>query len=205
MSVFANLLSWSFVVGVVAGFALSRIWCVLKLFRLDRTDPLPNGRRRPKLEALAIDRRYLAGAVAVAFLSWSVLQTEANAEENARIAAGARDFAAAVQKCNAELIAAITGSRQITADNDRLSKEERALLADGQRASREWVGALLQPPADVAALPEGSAERIRYEIETTRNYFARIGRIQARIDAVHDEQNRNERERPALPDPQCGT
>lgn len=199
-----SLVSWSLLVGFVLGFVANRAFHLLRVFWLERCRPLPDGRHRSKWDAVAVDPRWFAALVAVAFLGWSVFQTQDNATDNARIASDAKTFAAQVQKCQADLIASIIGSRKISADNDRLSQAERDLLAEGSRLSREWLGSLLLPPPDIARLTANDPERQKYTLDRTRTYFDQVGDVNRRIDAVHDEQQRNERERPALPDPQCG-
>lgn len=192
MSIFTNLWSWSFLAGLVAGFVLNRSIALAHTCWLDRHRPLPDGRKRSKWKALSFDRRWLVALLAVAFLGWSVITTSANAEENARLSAEAAAFAERVQRCQAELIVAISGSRRVTADNDRLSVEERRLLADGQRVVMEFAGQLLDP-----ATPE--------QRERVRRLFERLSGNQALIDAKEAEQAQNERERPALPEPFCGS
>lgn len=198
MNVLDNLWTWQFLAGVIVGFVLSRAWCVVKVVWLDRIQPLPGGRHRSKWNAVAVDARWVAGAIGALFMVWSVVTTQQNADENQRIAAS-------VQRCNAELIAAINGSREVTTDNDRLSQAERDLLAEGSRLGREWLGSLLDPPPDVDRLAPADPARQRYIVERTRIYFDQIGDVNRGISAVHAEQLRNQESRPALPDPSCPT
>ncbi|QFG06035.1 hypothetical protein KDW75_gp33 [Mycobacterium phage Mercurio] len=200
MSIFTNLWSWSFLVGLIAGFVLNRAIALVRVCALDKRKPLPDGKRRSKWAALSIDRRWLVGLIAVAFLGWSVITTSANAEENkalaeenARLSAEAAAFAERVQRCQAALITAIQGSRDVTTQNDRLSIEERRLLADGQRVVMEFAGQLLDPVP-----PDEQRERVRL-------LFERLAGNQALIDAKEREQAQNERDRPPLPAPSCGS
>ncbi|AKF14533.1 hypothetical protein SEA_CAMBIARE_31 [Mycobacterium phage Cambiare] len=216
-SVFSNLLSWSLVVGIVIGFVLSKLWQLARVCWADKHRPLPDGRKRSKWQAIATDRRWLVGMIAVAFLGWSVFTTSENATNNERNAREAAAFAARVQDCQAQLIAAIQQSRQVTAenekisaDNDRLSQEERGLLADGQRALVEWVGKLIDPPdARIKALDVNDPVRQQYGVDVSRGFFNRVGDINKRIEAIHGEQRANDAARPAqrapLPDPDCGS
>ncbi|AYD84239.1 membrane protein [Mycobacterium phage Sizemore] len=205
MTIVDDLWSWPFLAGVVAGFLLSRAWSMFKVWQLDRRYPLPGGRRRDVWAAAAVDARWVAGVVGALFLVWSVVQTQENANENARIAAEAKSFAAAVQQCQSDLIASIMGSRSVTTENDLLSVEERALLAEGQRLGHEWLGSLVAPPPDIDRLGPSDPARSRYFIERTRVYFDQLADLNRRIEAIHDEQFSNQRTRPALPDPDCGT
>lgn len=56
-------------------------------------------------------------------------------------------------------------NEKISADNDRLSQEERQLLADLARYQAEWLGRILDPPAEVKALERGSPVRERYNLD----------------------------------------
>lgn len=217
MSIVTNLLSWSFAIGLLAGFLLSRVWELVKVCRLDKRKPLPDGKKRSKWKALAVDPRYFTGLVAVCFLSWSVFTTQENTNDNAANAREATAFAGRVQQCQALLITAILDSRQVTArieklaaDNDRLSQEERRLLADGQRLLVDWIGKLLDPQDPrVKGLDANAGARQQYNVDVTRVFFDRAGEINTRIVAIHQEQSRNDAARPAarpaLPDPDCGS
>lgn len=200
MSIFTNLWSWSFAVGLVLGFVANRVYVLAHTVYLDRTDPLPGGCKRSKWRAVAIDPRFVVGLIAVAFLGWSITtqsrqadEVRQLAQENVRISLEAKAFADRVQKCNAALIAAVQGSRAVTSDNDRLSAEERRLLADGQRLTVNFAGQLLEEVS-----PTEQRTRIR-------QFFQRLVANQALIDAKEREQTENEARRPALPDPDCGS
>ena len=207
MDIVSNLISWGSLVGFVLGFITSRVWQVVKVCRLDKARPLPDGRHRSKWKAIAIDPRYAAGAIAVVFLVWSVAQTQANADEN-------KALSARTQACQARLVTAITESRKVTAENerisfedDKLSQEERALLADLARYQSDWLGRIFDPPPDVDMLDRDDPVRERYVLDVTRGFFNRAAEVNRRIDGIHIEQRDNERarptSRPALPDPNC--
>ena len=207
MDIVSNLVSWDTLVGFVLGFAVSRAWQVVKVCQLDKRRPLPDGRHRSKRKAIAVDPRWAAGAIGVVFLTWSVVQTQSNADEN-------KALSARTQACQARLITAITDSRkvmalneQISFDDDRLLREERALLADLARYQAEWLGRILDPPPDVDMLDRDDPVRERYVLDVTRGFFNRAAEVNRRIDGIHIEQRDNERarptSRPALPDPNC--
>lgn len=189
-SAIANLFSWGFVVGVVLGFALSRAWCVYKVWRLDRVRPLPRGQRRSWWGAAAVDARYVAAAVGIGFLGWSIFQTQTNANEAHRITQEARMFALETRHCQQVLIAAIAQSGRITAENDAESESQRDALA-------AWLKALLNPPPDIARLNGADPIRQRYAIQVTE-------RTNAIIDESQERQRQNEARRAPLPEPNCG-
>ncbi len=212
----SNLLSWSLVVGIVIGFALSKALAIARVCWEDKHEPLPDGRRRSRLAALRIDRRWLIGMLAVSFLSWSVYTTNENDQANERNAEQAAAFAARVQDCQRQLVEAINASRAVTAENerisaenDRLPREERTLLADGQRRLVEWIGDLLNPQdPNVRNRTTADPVRQQYNLDRTRQFFDAAGALNDRIVKIHETQDQNERDRPksrpALPDPNCG-
>lgn len=153
---------------------------------------------------LKIDPRAFGLIICLLFVGWSVYQTQANTTGNAQNAAEAKAFAGRVQDCQARLIEAIIEGRRLTTENDRLSREERGKLADLARYQAEWIGRLLDPPPEVKKLPTSDPVRERYGLDVTRGFFNRAAEVNQRIEQIHREQNQNDRERPALPDPSCG-
>lgn len=200
----AGLFSWSFAIGVVLGFVLSRAITFVQVCRADKRRHVEGQRKRALSDAFRIDMRHVAALAGVAFIGWSVFQTQANANESRRLGAEAAAFAERTQACQQDLIESVTGSRAVTTSNDALSLRERKLLAEGQVLVARWVGDLLAPPPDIADLDPNDPARQRYGLEVSRAFFNRLGEINREVDAIHREQSDNERSRPALPDPDCG-
>lgn len=214
--VLSNLLSWSLVVGIVIGFVLSKVTQLARVCWEEKHHPLPDGRKRSKWRVPATDRRWLIGMIAVAFLSWSVYTTNENDQANERNASEAAAFAARVQDCQKQLIEAINASRAVTAanekisaDNDRLSQNERRLLAELAKAQSEWLGQLIAPSDPrIAAMDPNDPAREEYGFAVSRTFFAKAGDINRQIDGIHRQQAENDAarstSRPALPEPDCG-
>jgi hypothetical protein len=202
--IFQNLVSWSLVIGFVIGFLADRTYHLLRACWLDKHRPRADGKPRSKWQAIAVDPRALAAVVAILFLGWSVYQTQANTNGLAHSAEDAHAFADRVQDCQQQLIEAIALSRELSADNDRLSLEERSLLADVARLQATWIGQLIDPPGDLKNLDPNAPARQTYGIAVSRDFFTKAGHINDRIEAIHDERNRNDRSRPPLPAPNCG-
>ena len=181
MSIVQNFLSWSFAVGFVAGFLLSRAWELVKVCRLDRVKPLPSGRPRSKWKALSGDPRWFTGALAVIFLCWSVFTTQENSDSNARNAADARAFAAEVKACQRVLIVAIRDGRVVTAQYNNQSEAQRSALA-------QLIRTLMMPPLEIARLDGSDPVRQQWMADE-------LSQAQARTDAS----------RPPLPEPDCGS
>lgn len=191
ITVGGHLFSWSFLVGVLVGFTLSRLLCLYRVIKLDREHPLPSGRHRSRFEAIAIDPRWFAGAIAVTVAAWSIIQTQHNADEASRITAEARQFAADTRACQADLIESIVTSRRLNNEYNALSAEQRNALAD-------WLNTLLNPPAEIAALDGTDPVRQHWAVGVTAQYFSTLQRSQ-REQADNDEQ----KQRNPLPDPEC--
>lgn len=189
MGILTNLISWYFFVGLVLGFAASRAWQLVKVCRLDKRRPLPDGKRRSKWRAVSVDPRWMAGAIAVAFLGWSVLQTNANENENERIAAGAVAFAQATRQCQTELTEAIVERAKVAAEYNAESERQRVALSN-------WLRVLLSPPPDLARLPGNDPARQQWALGVTAAYYDEIQRSQI-------EQAESAKRRPPLPDPRC--
>ena len=181
MSIVTNLLSWSFAISLVLGFLLSRIWELVKVCRLDKAKPLPDGKRRSKWRAVSIDPRYFTGLIAVCFLSWSVFTTQENSDSNARNAADARAFAAEVKACQRVLIVAIRDGRVVTAQYNNQSEAQRSALA-------QLIRTLMMPPLEIARLDGSDPVRQQWMADE-------LSQAQARTDAS----------RPPLPEPDCGS
>lgn len=184
-----NFFSVEFIIGLVVGFVTNRGYQLIKVWWLDRHEPLPGGGHRDRRAALAVDLRYFAGVIAAAVALWSVYQTQANANEAHRITSEARTFAAETQACQAQLILAIKQRADITAIVTEQSNEQRDALAN-------WLHTLLQPPENIAALRQDDPVRQQWAIDVTTSYFNQIQRSQVR-QAVTDAK------RQPLPDPYC--
>lgn len=195
----SNVLTWQLLLGFLSGFLFQR---GAVLFDAWMTHRRRHDHRR-WWRAAYVEPRYLAALVMILTVGWSLFQAQRNADENIRSAQEQSEFARSVRDCQVQLIEAITGSRAITADNDRLSRAERELLADNQRYQAEWLARLLAPPPAIEALPIGDPGRDRYAMDITREYLALVGESNRRIAAIHEEQTGNSNARPALPEPDC--
>lgn len=187
----ANLFSWTFAGGLLLGFLGSRLWALIKVCWADRRRPLPDGKRRDKWAAVAVDPRWIAGLIAVAVAGWSVFQTSSNADHARQITEDARAFAEETRNCQKILIDAIEARARISAENDRLSRIQRDALAN-------WLRVLLNPPPEIARLPQDAPERQNWAIGATSATFRIIADAQRQ-----QEVNEAERRAHPLPAPSC--
>lgn len=204
--VISPLFSWGFAVGVVVGFALNRTYHYLRVCWLEKRQPLPDGRHRSRLKAVQVDPRAFAAVVMIAVVGWSIFKTQANANEAARITEDARVFAAETRECQRQFNEALTVRARITSEDGELSNQLSDLRSDIDEATGTWINRLLNPPAEIAALPINDARRQAWNFDVTTVYFQRTDKLRAQVRAVIAErkQKQRERERTGLPAPTCG-
>ncbi len=162
----------------VAGILSVQAWQWIKCKWKDRVDPGGAPHRMKRLNWFYIWTSLVLVSVALVGV------------QNARTYTYAEQLAKDTQACQTEFNQALRARGQINAENDRWSLIQRTALAD-------WIHSLIFPPPDIAALPPESGTRQQWILEQT----AKADQI---IRQAQDEQDRNIRERPAYPDPECG-
>jgi hypothetical protein len=164
--IIGNLITWRFGIGVLVGAIGQRVVCWIWHRIEDRRHPLPDGKRR-KLAGLS--RTWLIGAAVVTVLGYQLYVTQ--------------DLA----RCQQEFGAATARRSQIGAENDRLSLDQRELLADAirlvaqsERDGAEWLTLIIHPtdPA-VAELDINDPVRQRWSVNVTIKHFTDADRINA--------------------------
>lgn len=184
-----------FAVGLIIGLVAQRLVVWWRCCWLNKNRPRDNGRPHT---VPSLSRVWCAGAVAVGVLGYILLQvgqTEGRYEH----------LAASVAACNRELIAAQKARSDLAAENDRLSREQRALLAESDEASNAWINRIVNPPPDIVGLELNDPRRQQWSLDVTRVYFERAGKINEKIYAIAVEQQKLDLTRAAhpLPEPTC--
>lgn len=188
--------SLPFVAGMVVGIAGMRFYQWLKCRWEDRHNPLPGGaHHRPA----GINRVYLAGLLVLAVVGYILLQTGQTERHY-------KSLAASVAQCQREFNGALKARSEISNQNDKLSIEQRELLAKSLDAQAEWINRLLILPPDLADLPRTDTRVEQYGLDVTRVFFDRVGKYQKRINEITAEQASLIAQRQAnpLPEPNCG-
>lgn len=189
---------WSlpFIIGMVVGIVGQRLYCRAKARWEDKHHPLPDGRHHVPPP---INRVWIGGLIAAGCVAYVLSQAEQTHDDT--VALSER-----TSQCQADLIASIDRGRDISAQNDALSIEQRDLLAKSLDAGSEWVQRLLVLPPELADLDRTDPRVTQYGLDVTRAYYDRIGRYRARINEISDEQNKlaEERAQNNLPSPRCG-
>lgn len=195
MTMFGDLFSWSTLLGVLFGFGLQRAYEFSKACYQNRHAPLPNGEKH---HMPSVNRTWLASAIALGVVAWSIFQIEVTARRTDTIINDARTFSAQVKDCQREFNAALAARSKIAADNDKWSAIQRKALGD-------WLFEILNPPPDIGqirATDPNFQSNPRYQqwgIDVTQHYYTIINHAQREQD-----DNIAEREQHPLPEPTCG-
>jgi hypothetical protein len=187
--IFADLLSWQFVVGLALGFSLHRCYAHVKAGWLNRRRPLPGGLKR---HADGVNSSWLTRVLAAGIIVYSLVQVQATAHRTDVIINDARTFSAEVQECQRQFNGALRARAAITTENDYLSQVQRTALAD-------WLHDLLFPPPEVVKLDRTGPAYNQWALNLTQRYYGIIADAQAKQD-----ENNRERAAHPLPEPTCG-
>jgi hypothetical protein len=179
-----------FVLGVIAVYA----WNCVKARFLNRRNGISSqpsfGRRGMMLLAVAF---IIFGSISVA------VQTEKTHNE-------VRAISMETEKCYRQFSEALNARSAISQENEKLSRIQRAALADNQVALKTWLDQLLSPPAEIAALPPNSPPRRDWGISVTNKLNETMAVNNRIITESNNQQlaNDKEREEHPLPQPTCG-
>jgi len=189
---------WSvpFLVGMVVGILGQRGYCWLKARWEDRHHPLPGGARH---RIGGISRTWLGGLLVLFVVAYILAQGEQTHRDTVALSEQ-------TAQCQADLIASIKRGREIGNQNDKLSIEQRELLAKIADALGEWVQRLIVLPPELADLPRTDPRVEQYGLDVSRVFFDRTAKYRERSAEIIAEQNRlaDERAKNELPDPRCG-
>lgn len=188
--------SLPFLIGMLVGVVAQRGYCWAVAKYQDHTNPLPRGQRhRPA----AINRVWLAGIVTFVVFGYILVQVNQTEEKYRTLA---RDVAA----CQREFNEALSKRSAISTENDRLSIEQRELLAEVDTAEAGWINQLINPPSDIAALELDDPRRQAWNIDVTRVYVERTQQLNEQVSRIATRQRELDRERAdnPLPTPTCG-
>ncbi len=181
----ADLFTLRFGIGVLVGIVLQRLAAFAEARYQDHRFPLPAGRRR---RIGTLSKVWVVGAVAVTVFAYSLVEMQRLAD------------------CQAEFGRVVAERSAITTENDRLSREQRDLLATFAEQESLWLADLLDPPPHIDGLPADNPLRQGYTVDRTRLFFDTAAGIRARIAAISraQEDHAQQRARNPIPDPTCG-
>ena len=195
-NVLSMVYSLPFIAGGVVGAVVMRLYLRAQCRAADRKHPLPDGKRR---RVPGISPVWLGGLITVMVLGYVLLQVGQTEQHY-------RELGTEMRRCQIEFNAALVARSRITTENDRLSREQRDLLAESVEANALWISRIIDLPPDIAALPEGDPRVTQYGRTVTRIYRERIDRINERIAEISARQVQLAKDRAdnPLPEPTCG-
>lgn len=194
--VLENVYSWPFLLGALVGAGLWILYCRQKARYLDRNQPLPHGQRHA---VARMSRQWLAGLCAVLSLGYVLLATD-KAETNTE------RLNRQVSNCWSETYQQIKTQERINGENDSIVRQQLELQRDYDRATSDWLKALVNPPGNLASLPTTDPVRQQYGIDITARYQVRLNELGAKADDLRAKRDDLDRQRAAnpLPEARCG-
>lgn len=197
-TVFSIIWSWAFILGLVVGLVGYHTFTRLRCRWLNTHRPLPDGRKRgPGGVSSTVWGALIVGIVVVYVLA----QSQQTHDDTVALADRTR-------QCQQDLINNINRNRDISAENDELSREQRKMFAEIDAASAQWINRLINPPPDIAALDIQDRQRQEYSLVVTRFYYEQTTPLRERIIAIDKRQDELDKARIAVqaqtPSPQCG-
>lgn len=179
----------NFFMGMLAMYLVQIGW---KRFRRRRHDlPVPRwGRRAALLVAVVV-------VVAGSFLLG--LQTHNTQRQ-------VRDISLQMQRCQRELFSALIARSAISMENDQQSRKQRDAFAKSDDAMATWIGTLLSPPPQIAALAPDDPRRREWGIAVTQPFNDALADSRRVVAESRAQELANDAERlqHPIPQPTCG-
>lgn len=196
IDVLETIYSAPFLVGLLVGVIAERSYSHARARWMDRHHPLDGCKHHT---VSPISPMWVAGLVLAATLGYVLLQTN-NTEERYR------QLANNMESCQREFNSALAEQAAAMGQDNTLSRQQRKLLAERSQLESEWIESLIDPPPDIAKLPDIDPRRIAWAADVTRIYFGHAAALDKQIDAVSEQQVAMDAERRnhPLPDPTCG-
>ena len=166
-------LLWSapFLIGLAVGIAGYHCFAMARCRWLNKHQPLPGGRERRH----RVSNVWVGGIVASLVLLYVLSQTEQRATH--------------AEECYREFTDSIIAYAKISEENDRLSRQHRALLTEHNNKTVDWINKLVYPPPDIAALPPGDSRRSEWGFGLTRAFFDQIEPLGVQMHRIEEQQN----------------
>ena len=185
-----------FLVGLLVGVIAERSYSHARARWMDKHHPL-GGRKHHHVAP--ISPMWIAGLVLAATLGYVLLQANNTEDRYRRLA---NDMAT----CQREFNTALAAQAAVMDEDNKLSRDQRKLLAERSQLESEWIEHLIEPPPDIAKLSDVDPRRIAWAADVTRIYFSHAAALDKQIDQVSEQQvvMDNERRDHPLPDPTCG-
>lgn len=180
----ADLWVWQTGVGFIGGVLGYRLICWNRVRQLDKSDPLPDGRKR---HVRGMSTQAIIAAIVILVQLMIVAKTQETADEQKQLSRETAQFAAEVRDCQKQFFEALIARSKLTMENDQLSRQERTAFAN-------WLKELLNPP-----MARSDPFYEEWGLKVTGYYYAII-------DDAENKQIANDelRRQHPLPEPTCG-
>jgi hypothetical protein len=180
----------------LVAFALQRVYWHQQRNWLDQHHPLPNGERH---DGRHISRIWIAGLAAVLSLGYVLLTAQKTQDQTIALTRS-------VARCWQESYESTRTQIRINRENDLISRQQQGLQRDYDRATADWLKALVNPPGDLANQPTNSPARQAWGLDITGQYQAQLNALGAKSDQLVNQRNELDVERAQhpLPEATCG-
>lgn len=165
--------------GYVAGIASYWLWC------------------KYKHKKFYINWRYVGIILGLCVMTFTSIQTNVAYNLAAKTAVETKECAKVFQE-------ALIKSRDITTVNDKLSVDQRNLLAEKDRLETEFWMKVLAPPEPIGSMDINDPVRQTYGLAVLKEYTVASAKLESKIQDITDQQIKLAESRPPLPDPTCG-
>lgn len=161
----------AFLVGLAVGITGYHCFASGRCFWLNKHHPLPDGTKRHH----RISNVWAGGIVVSLVLLYIIAQNDQRSIK--------------AEECYREFTGSIIAYAKISEENDRLSREHRALLTEHNNATVDFVNKRIYPPAEIAALTPNDSRRQAWEANLTRSFFEQIQRLSNGMRVVEAKQD----------------
>lgn len=188
--------SLPFFLGATAGWGLWTIYCRQKARYMDAHRPLADGRHH---EVARLSRIWIAGLVMVFSVGYVLLS--ANKAHDDTVALAKR-----VTSCWRESYRQTKVQIDINSQNDFVSRQQQQLQRDYDRATSDWLKALINPPGALANQPSDSPDRRAWALQVSAMYQQKLDDLGDKFDELVAQRAKldDERAQHPLPEPTCG-
>lgn len=191
-----TLYSWPFWIGAVCGLVTWKLYCRQKARWLDRHYPLPGGEKH---YVSHINRLWIAGLAMGLSIGYILLTAQKTHDQTVGLAHS-------VAHCWTESFQSTKAQIDLNAQNDGISRQQQNLQREYDRATSEWLKALVNPPGDLVDEDTNSPARKAWGLEATANYQLKLNDLGTQFDNLVNQRKTLDAERAQhpLPESTCG-
>jgi hypothetical protein len=182
--------------GAVIGLIFQRGWNRYKAHWEDVHHPNPDGTCHYPDQ---ISRVWLAGLVLALSLGYVLMTAQVTHDQT--IALTKR-----VAQCWQESYQSTRAQIKLNAENDLISRQQQELQRNYDRATSDWLKALVNPPGTLSTMDPNGPERRAWGLQITAEYQGKLDDLGKQSDSLVQRRNALDIERAQhpLPESTCG-